>query len=470
MKIVQSLIAILAVAFCFPARGQQSNQGNCPLLKIAGASSLPAPADAVTAKQVKVVSFNGNKVQDVDGLVFTVVGGVWSLDNENFKKIQAVKGAPNRTSMQVLWLRDGQVLASQRFLLVPDENQREGEICAGAPPAPTSAVGTAGNNTEAVSPTLKDCQPLLDTLETSVRQRLGSNHFVVVVFKPTGEECVKSKPRGTSGDLIYTAMFGKNPGASVEFSKCDAPALSPNNPEGETLISKLQAKELLAPALEFTQFPARQCFGTAAEMTVKNKIQESSAGTKEVSKNFTLGLFDRFRFTLQAGVLGSAQHSSTFGLRKDGDNMLIYNKGPVGHGPEYVAAVVLYGLPHYFGVSTSPKGDGDGEKEALEGYFGRDPIHDNGFADRLGFVLGAGLNNPGDRIVAGLAFELGFGINLIGVYEYAKTKELVGASEGSVFTGTVEQIPTRDAWKGRWIAGVSVDMRYFTRLTRRASS
>jgi hypothetical protein len=455
VRIKQSLLVVFALALSAPTWGQQPN---CPL--ISGTPSIPAPPNAETANQVMIAKISANRLEAVRGLTFAVTGGIWSLQSEQVQAIQNLKNDPDRASMFTAWTKDGGLLATQAFLL-PGESAQTACVL---PPIPSGISPSSPDKTDRI--TKADCQPALEAREAEIYKELGSNHFVLIIFKPDGTECTKSKPRGTSGDLIYTAVVDDGSKPSLEFTKCDAPALSPNNPEGETLLSKLQARDL-AKKINLLEFPVRQCFGTSAEMIFKSKT-----GTTEIAKTFTLPLYDKFRFSLQVGLLGSPQHSPSFGLRKDANStdMKIFNKGPVGSGPEYVASVILYGLPHYFGVGNPPRGNGDGERDALASYFGRDPFHENGFADRLGLVLGAGLNNPGDRIVAGLSFELGYGINAIGVYEYAKLKELNGFSEGNTFTGTVEQIPTRDAWKGRWVGGLSIDSRYFTRLIKRATS
>jgi hypothetical protein len=463
MRPLNPLTGLLLLLLAGPTIAQQTDC-NPVVIAHSGENLIAAPQGATAATRVKIVRNVNGRPETVDNLEFDVTNGVWTLDANGFQRIQAARNT-HRLQIVTAWFQGDSLRVSRQFQL-PGENTQQ--VCAEPIAGLTgSPQGPSTTSTPADFLTLDACRPHLDQMQTKINQRLGSDHFVIIIFKPNGEECIKSKPRGTSGDLIYTAVLDNGtsqiPGPSIEFTKCEAPALSPNNPEGETLLKSLQAGEN-----RLIEFPSRQCFGTSAEMTVKNKVQDPNP--REVSKPFILPLFDKFRFSLQAGLLGSSQHSPTFGLRKDGTDMKIFSKGPSGSGPEYVASVILYGLPHYFGVGNPPRGNGDGEKDALASYFGRDPFHENRFADRLGLVLGAGLNNPGDRVVAGLSFELGYGINAIGVYEYAKLKELAGVSEGAVFTGTVEQIPTREAWKGRWVGGLSIDTRYFTRLVKRATS
>jgi hypothetical protein len=457
MRLLFLSAAMLTLLTVNSAMAQQADCGQVRIESIAQ-NLIAAPTGGATT--VKIVRFTNGRPETVDNLEFALTNGVWTLDANGVQRLQAAR-ANHQFKIETAWFKGNSLLAAKRFQLPGEDPQK---ICSEQIDEPPNTQ----INTSEQFLTLDECRPYLEQMQTRLRQQLGSNHFVVIIFKPNGEECIKSKPRGTSGDLIYTAVLNDGtsqvPGPSIEFTKCEAPTLSPNNPEGETLLQGLQDKEK-----KLIEFPSRQCFGTSAEMTVKNRVLEST-GARDISKNFTLALFDRFRFSLQVGLLGSAQHNPTFGLRKEGTDMKIFSKGPSGSGPEYVASVILYGLPHYLKVGSPPTADSNGEKSALANYFGRDPINENGFADRLGLVLGAGLNNPGDRVVAGLSFELGYGINVIASYEYAKIKELADVSEGSVFAGTVEQIPTRDAWKGRWVGGLSIDTRYFTRLIKRATS
>jgi len=463
-------LILLLLSLPLPLRSQQAD---CNPIQINGAGTIKAPSGAEGATRVRIAKLVQFRPETVSDLEFTLVGGNWSLGSEKFEQMKALTSDTDRQEIKTVWMRnDDEVLLVRPFLMPGEGRQKicSGTVVSGPPPSggtpsqPGVAPAQPAQPAQKVIANFEACQPFLATLEDEIRLKLGSDHYIAIIFKPDGTECAKTKPRGTAGDLIYTALLDDGSSISgqpnVEFTKCEAPAITPNNPEGETLAGKTQALNL-----KLFKFPPQQCFGTSAEMKIKNKL----TGNKDINATYTLSLYNRFRFTLQTGLLGSPQHNPNFGLRKDGNDSRIFNKGPVNNGPEYVATVVLYGLPHYFGVGR-PTGPPSGERDAIKSYFGRDVLNETGFADRLGFVLGAGLNSPGDGVVAGLSFELGFGINLVGVYEYAKLKELVGVKEGDVFTGTVEQIPTRDVWSGRWVGGVSVDLRYFTRLIKRASS
>lgn len=467
-------LAVALLSFGISAQGQQPV---CAPISVNSAGTISAPTGAESATQLRVARLVNGQPETVSGLEFALDGGKWSLSPEKFAQLSELRSSPRRAEIKVFWLKDGGLVEVKPFLLPGEDRQRICETPSVQPPAapaaPPAPPAPGGGAVVVIPPvTLRDCQPHLADLDKKIRARLGSDHYAIIIFKPDGSECVKSRPRGTAGDLIYTAVLVDRsvvpPGPSLEFTKCEAPSVSPNNPEADTLAGKTQS----GGGLELFEFPPQQCFGTSAEMRIKNRLIAGDASTpKEISTTYALSLYNRFRFTLQTGILGTPQHSPNFGLRKDGNDMRVFNKGPVDEGPEYVATVVLYALPRYFGAGRPKDGDPlSGERDAIKSYFGRDIINDNGIADRLGFVLGADLNKPGDRVVAGLSFELGFGVNLIGVYEYAKVKELVGVSEGDIFTGTVEQIPTRDAWSGKLVAGVSMDLRYFSRLIRRAAS
>ncbi|HVR98129.1 MAG TPA: hypothetical protein VMW27_16040 [Thermoanaerobaculia bacterium] len=299
-----------------------------------------------------------------------------------------------------------------------------------------------------------------------IHRRLGHERYTAIAFTPNGEVCKNNRDFGVAGDLIYTAIYvakeQKNDDRSpaIQFTKCDLQSPIPNNPEGGNLLPETQDGEGW-----LNHFPVRQCFGTSAEMRI-------TGTTNPDPVNFTLPMYERYRYTLQGGVISTSQHAHSFGLRPDGSVQRVFDKGPVDDGPEYVASIVLYALPRYF--QTWVRHRRGAELEGLEAlvartYAGRDVLHDNGIYDRIGLVFGAGLSNPNDRFVAGLSFEIIPGVNGIGVYEYAKLKELAGVKEGDPFTGTEDKIPVREVWERKVVLGVSLDMRFVMGLLRRSS-
>jgi hypothetical protein len=101
-----------------------------------------------------------------------------------------------------------------------------------------------------------------------------------------------------------------------------------------------------------------------------------------------------------------------------------------------------------------------------DSYQGRDVIHDNDLFDRIGLMLGAGIQRPLDRFVAGVAFYIIPGISITRAYEFAKLNTLAGVSVGDKFSGEAASLPIKAVWEHGWTTGIAVDLRYAIRLFR----
>jgi hypothetical protein len=173
--------------------------------------------------------------------------------------------------------------------------------------------------------------------------------------------------------------------------------------------------------------------------------------------------YDRYRGTLQLGVLLTPLHERSFGLRRgqpDTTKSFIYDQGPTEDGPEYVATFVLYSLLKY--APSLVAGLLRGHRS--DAYPGREVIHDQDFADRLGGVIGVGIRNPTKRFLAGFSFEAIYGVNALAIWEFAQIQRLEGTSVGSEFHGAETTIPTRTEWDHRFTMGMAIDLRYATEL------
>jgi hypothetical protein len=175
---------------------------------------------------------------------------------------------------------------------------------------------------------------------------------------------------------------------------------------------------------------------------------------QETTSRYTLSQSGRYRGTLQVAALFTSLHEESFGLRTT-DSTRIFSKGPIDNGPDYVAAVVIYSLPRYLLNLVSGRLD----------FGGRDILHDQTIIDRVGGVAGVGLKNPGKRFVFGFSLEALYGVNALFVWDRARVPQLAaGLTDGSVFTGPAEDIPTVDIWKTKFEFGLSLDLRYITAL------
>ena len=307
-------------------------------------------------------------------------------------------------------------------------------------------------------------------------RRGGNNDFTVVVFDGTGP-CYLSRQFGAEGDPIAVGFVSATPDTvSLDLDPCSTLAAAPKVLISAD-VSTLTIQSRTAGELRAEWFPPlRRCFGTAAGI----KLSVTKEGKPEATAlAYTLKQFDRYRATLQIGVAASDLHQQTFGLRKDGEVNRIIETSADERGPEYVAALVLYGFPNYFfrrsaqapcfyqhTNTKTEKSDarvcGPETKEPAqrENYFGRDPVNENSVADRIGLLVGAGMNQPGRRFLLGGSFEIVTGINVFLTREFVRLPELDEVSVGDEFVGEASTIPIRDHWRQAWTAGVSLDARY----------
>jgi hypothetical protein len=178
---------------------------------------------------------------------------------------------------------------------------------------------------------------------------------------------------------------------------------------------------------------------------------------KEVSRTLRIGQAQRYRATIQLGALFTGTHDGTFALRRDlNDSTRIYNKGPTGQGTEYFASIVFYSVLRY--VPSLLSG---------EPYPGRDIIHETGWQDRIGLLLGVGLKEPARRFVVGGTFEALPGLNAFAGWDFARVRQLSGYQLGDVYKGDESTIPTTEEWEAGFVGGVSIDLLYATRLFKR---
>ena len=331
----------------------------------------------------------------------------------------------------------------------------DGTACvqtAGAPPGPASG--------SAAPASAMDCAIAGAEATLQARAARRQSDFTVVLLNDLGV-CYASRHFSTEGDPLYIGYARQDRSvAGLEFEKCEAASAIP-----KVLIGGEVAgikPESLGP-LEVQWFtPAAQCFGTSVQFHLNKAGKPKFASA-------TITQYERYRATLQVGAVFSERHIESFGLRTEGDKKFLVSNGPGnGRGPEYVASVVVYGIPHYLrrrkvadppflaGAATAPA--------RKDPYFGRDPVNESSVADRVGALMGVGMSQPGRRLVLGATFELVSGINLFGVREFVRQTYLNEASVGDEFAGEAKDISLRDDWDSGWSFGISFDARYAVAL------
>jgi len=259
---------------------------------------------------------------------------------------------------------------------------------------------------------------------------LGGKPFTLIALN-RGGRCYINRPFGTVGDPIYVGYYSTGELAyGPKLTPCNAESATP------TVTGDLRGTMHV--------YPPWMCFNTALTVEIPVNI----AG-KESTVSAQLIQYERFRASVQLGVLYTPQHFRSFGVADQDGKKVIGDLGPEGKGPEYLALVTIHGVPHYLHqLVGGPR------------YLGRDVVNENALADRIGLTAGVGFNKPLQRFALGLTLEVFRGVSVMGAFDFARAKELNGMTVGDPFAGKPEEIPTTERWSRRWTWGMTLDARY----------
>jgi hypothetical protein len=367
------------------------------------------------------------------------------------KQLKAVKGVPPQAIKFIWGDQEGNAKGSYPDSLQPFSF--EGTVY--GVPASSQGESTGTNMAFKTFPTMGEAKnALINEIHSDFVKR-GAAKYVMIVFDEDLKP-IEIWPEATAvGDLIYIGVLHKTTQEykhfEVEFSPCSLEPESPQLYIGDT--HALDIRKAAVEAYEEFFFDPRRCFDSTVEITIK---AGKSKNDITATGRYQLRQYNRYRGTLQLGILFTDQHEVSFGLTTKDGKSVIYNKGPINNGPEYTVSLVLYSIFRYVGDLFS-----SGSRH----YAGRDIVNDRSLIDCVGGIVGVGLNNPGNRFVLGLSFEPIYGVNLIGVVDFARMSELgAGLSEGSEFNGTEGTLPIHHFWSRRFVLGIALDLRYVTAI------
>lgn len=461
---VKASLTIAAVTFSFCATAHA--QTPCSQPEVATVTFQPGtvtPPPLPSPMQSAYVA-NKNSLEARVVQAFTPKANIVTLGQNEYNLIKAQIGA-NEADFRMVY-RDGPGTNSMRCAFPLKLN----DTPTATPPATPRPDGTA--STAAQDPTrpieenrygVSDCPRAGPDWLAKLRGQSAAarEHLTVILFRENGVVCYRNRDYGVQGDPIYAGVFLSDPSRwDAVVAEHDPCSLQPEAPavyvSGD--ISQLNLRQS-DQFYRVYPFPARSCYNASVAVRVKGPLPAvGGLPASQVNMQYLLNQYARYRGTIQVGILNTPQHDTNFGLRDSAGTKLVFNKGPVNRGPEYVASLVLYGIPHYL-----PTLFGSGER-----YSGRDIINDQSLQDRLGAVLGVGLNSPGKRFVAGFSLEVIYGINILGVWDIAQITELVGLKEGQPGPARAEDIPTRKSWQRKFVTGLSVDIVYMSKLLKGA--
>ena len=299
------------------------------------------------------------------------------------------------------------------------------------------------------------CEDAAKTKEVRIKKLVGDDaftngHYTLIILHPELGVCYASRQFGVQGEPIVTGIFTDS---TFQLPRLKLDPCSPR-PAGPRFVpgGAITAPSVQATGFELSLPRADVCYDDSVTITLSSKKANPVDSTKptDVAVTQTLKQYPRYHATLQLAALLTDNQQRSFGLRPGPNSTsLITDEGPVDEGPEYYAAVMIYGAPHYLRQLFSG-----------QSYDGRELTNENGPLDRTSLVLGAGLTKPGTRIGAGLSYEIIRGINVIAMYERARLSSLNGVNVGDVFAGTKDLIPTRKSWNEQIVFGIGLDARY----------
>ena len=390
--------------------------------------------------------------------------------------IEAVAGrnlpwTPTQNEISELERLAGRAVVAYRSSTDPEiVCRREFQVLAGAGAAVTDGpVGGAplggGGTGAARSPNPRvripvqsdDCDAAGTTLLGEIAKERPGDDFTAVIFDAKSQAvCYQHPDRPRIGGWLNVAVLTNDPivwnASRVSYIPCSLQRgnLSLFAPEKLPSGSALQSDDFV-----LLRFQPRRCYDETVNISVETVPRPNTTDPK-ITIRHELAQAPRFHAALQVGVIFSNLHDHEFGLTRDQDSTRIFDKGPVRNGPEYTATIVLYSLLKQLGGLMG------GER-----FPGRELVTDNSPLDRIGGVLGVGLNKPGERFVAGLSYEAVPGINASLVWDFARVRRLVGIQPGATFLGSEQQLPVQRQWHTDIAFGLSLDLTYATKLLGR---
>lgn len=500
-RVISSLLSTILLAV------SAVTGADCQPILLKPGASIVAPNTAVS---VQLVRQGENRLLNLafrKGLSAEGTTKVWKVSEGDIKAIQAAIEADHavaRSMFEVLWVQeDGKPADSASFAIgseravdvcfagqtavvaapvvippggkpptgnPPENNPPAGNPPQGNPPGnnlpaanPPGANPVPNNAQKVASVSLEVCtEASKKWINEELKKQKGNGGFSAVVFDPLGNLCYWYPPRGgTEGDPIFVGVVAQKDWildlSAPSFSPC---ALEPEEfaiKVGDTSVFNNPAFQAQGASkdqqYQVRSFPAQICFSPVVQVEIASRVLNPPDPLKTYKGTYTVNQAKRYRGGLQLGVLFTDLHDNGFEVRQVGGQSVAFDTGPVDNGPEWVASLVVYGLPHYLtalGTKTP--------------YAGRDILHDQSLADRLGLLISVGIEHPGDRFGAGLSFELVAGLNVAGVYEWAKVDRLVGLSDQDPFSGTTADLPVRETWESGFTWALSLDLRYVTAL------
>lgn len=294
------------------------------------------------------------------------------------------------------------------------------------------------------STSIKDCYPTAEAEYKRIIGQRGDDNFSFIAFCSEQSTYQLGRSYGVKGDPIYIALYDN---ATLGQPTFEIPTCSLEQ-EGVSLYNKADVSKLGLQAGSYELSPPviRTCFDSQVVINLIDK----NKGDK-ILRAHVLNQHTRYHGSFMLGTLFTDKISHKYLAGNNGTGTtVIRDEGPFNQGPVHIISLLLHGLPHYLTTDSKP-------------YLGRDILHDNGWKDRLGLMLGVGIEKPQDNLTLGLTYELMRGINITYSTNWSRVTSLDGVKVGdTIAAGTV--VPTSVRWERYNSAGISIDFGYVTGL------
>jgi hypothetical protein len=431
-SIMRKLLVVASLAVTLLAHGVAPLRAQCgQKVTLDSNSHVSAPSGF---DQVSLVDTGSGQAQ-----ALKVANGAFSADAVSFPLMQAFANASADQSKLVLrWTKSSDASAK----------------C----DQPVEFVATQGGIPSQVQDAdiYKGCADEVMKKADRIKNLIGdeayaNGRYTVLVLHPELGLCYASRQFGVQGEPIVTGIY-TNSTYQLPNLKLDPCSPRPSGPRVFAPTAAIKAPGAQASGFELLLPRADVCYDDSVTITLASKKAnlDTSRPATDVTTSQALKQYQRYHATVQLAALFTSNQQHTFALRPGPNSTsLITDQGPDKTGPEYYAALMVYGAPHYL-------------RQVFGGqsYDGRELTNENGPLDRTSFVLGAGLSKPADRVAAGLSYEVIRGISILGMYERARISLLNGVNVGDAFTGTKDLIPQKSSWRGKIVWGIGIDARY----------